>query len=50
MTDSIWSKDGTAYQKGEYIYTWKEAGRRGFVSKEESDSHDKDKDEDEDRD
>lgn len=46
MSDSVWSKDGTAYQKGEYIYTWKEASRRGFVSKEEADSHDEKENED----
>ena len=42
MPDSIWSKDGTAYQKGGYIYTWNEAVKRGFVSKEEGDLHDDD--------
>jgi len=48
MVDSIWSKDGTAYQKGEYIYTWEEAVKRGFVSKEEGDLHDKNEDEEQD--
>ena len=38
--EKIWSKDGTAYLKGDSIYSWKEATKRGFVSKEEADSHD----------
>ena len=38
--DTIWSKDGTAYQKGGYIYSHQEAARRGFESQEEADRHD----------
>lgn len=44
MSENIWSKDGTAYQKGGFIYSWQEAANRGFVSKNEADSHNKDKD------
>ena len=39
--DNIWSKDGTAYQKGAFIYSHQEAARRGFESQEEADRHDK---------
>ena len=39
--DNIWSKDGTAYLKGGYIYSHQEAVRRGFESQEEADRHDR---------
>ncbi len=45
MNPGIWSKDGTAYQKGGFIYSWKEAEKRGFVSKAQADSHDEDDEE-----
>ena len=44
--DSIWSKDGTAYLKGGYIYSHQEAARQGYESQEEADGHDEDKEND----
>jgi len=38
----IWSKDGTAYLKDGYIYSHKEAARRGYETQEETESHDED--------
>ena len=37
MADSIWSKNGTAYLKDGYLYSYNEAARRGFVTQEEAD-------------
>jgi len=46
--DSVWSKDGTAYLKGGFIYSHQEAARRRFESQAEADSHDKNEEDKED--
>jgi hypothetical protein len=46
MKDPLWSKNGTAYMKDGYIYSYQEAARRGFVTKEEADKENEENDED----